>query len=174
MVPLDEPWRPFRSREDFEFAELVHTAALNKNQIDTLVKLVKQCERNPGSFTFEGASDVEQSWEDASKLLTPVRPFCIYYFTFLITNYVPCCQFTQHEVKEKFEGEVHTFDTWSRPLWEWLLDHLVDPDIIQHFEWDAQKVSRFTEEGSTRIYSEPWTGNRFWKIQVYSINLIVI
>lgn len=73
-TPLDDtPWLPFRSREDFEFAELAHTAALNKGQIDRLVKFIKKCEMNPGSFTFEGFQDVESSWKDADKLLTPVR-----------------------------------------------------------------------------------------------------
>lgn len=71
----ETPWRPFCSQEDFEFAELVHTAALSRNQIDTLIKFIKRCERNPGSFTFERAQDVERSWEDASKLLTPVSAF---------------------------------------------------------------------------------------------------
>jgi hypothetical protein len=76
VAPLDQhPWRPFRTREDFELAELVHAAALNKDQVDTLVKLIKRCERNPGSLTFEGVQDVERSWEDTSKLLTPVRTF---------------------------------------------------------------------------------------------------
>ena len=71
----ETPWRPFCSQEDFEFAELVHTAALSRNQIDTLIKFIKRCKRNPGSFTFERAQDVERSWEDASKLLTPVSAF---------------------------------------------------------------------------------------------------
>jgi hypothetical protein len=71
----ERPWRPFRSREDFELAELTHAAALNKGQIDTLVKLIKRCEKNPGSLIFEGVQDVERAWEDASKLLTPVSAF---------------------------------------------------------------------------------------------------
>ena len=75
VLPDEKPWRPFRSQEDFEFTELVHTAALNRGQIDMLVKLIRQCEKNPGSFTFEGAQDVEKSWEDASKLLTLVSAF---------------------------------------------------------------------------------------------------
>ena len=75
-MPLDQtPWSPFHSREDFEFAELVHTAALKRDQVDRLAKLIKRCERKPGSFMFEGIQDVERSWEDASRLLTPVRPF---------------------------------------------------------------------------------------------------
>ena len=70
-MPLNkEPWRPFRSREDFELAEIAHSA-----QLDTLVKLIKRCEKNPGALTFEGAQDVERSWEDASRLLTPVSSF---------------------------------------------------------------------------------------------------
>ena len=40
--PDDEPWRPFHSREDFEFAELVRDAALNQTQIDRLIKLVQR------------------------------------------------------------------------------------------------------------------------------------
>lgn len=33
-------------------------------------------------------------------------------------------------------------------------------------EWDAQRVSRNTEGGGSRIYTEPWTGDRFWEVQV--------
>ena len=91
MPPIsEEPWRPFRSQEDFEFAELVHAAALNQKQIDKLVKFIKRCERNPGSFTFEGAQDVEQSWEDASKLLTPVSALCTDRLALLTVYPAPC------------------------------------------------------------------------------------
>jgi hypothetical protein len=80
--PLDKsPWLPFRSKEEFEFAELAHVAALIKDQVDDLVKLIKRCERNPGSFMFEGVQDLERSWEDASKLLTPVHFFVPYIST---------------------------------------------------------------------------------------------
>lgn len=72
MLPDENPWLPFCSQEDFEFAELAHTAALSRNQIDALIKFIKQCKRNPGLFTFEKAQDVEWSWEDVSKLLTLV------------------------------------------------------------------------------------------------------
>ena len=52
--------------------EIAHNASLSKEQVDTLVKLIKRCEKNLGALTFEGSQDVEQSWEDASRLLTPV------------------------------------------------------------------------------------------------------
>jgi hypothetical protein len=70
--PDDEPWRPFRSREDFEFAELARDAALNHPQIDGMIKLIQRCQDGPGPFTFHSHNDLKRSLEDASKLLTPV------------------------------------------------------------------------------------------------------
>ena len=46
------------------------------------------------------------------------------------------------------------------------MDHLIDPELIRHFEWDMQKISRFDGKDSTWIYTEPWTGEHFWDAQV--------
>ena len=48
------------------------------------------------------------------------------------------------------------------------MDHLKNPDIVRQFEWDAQKVERYDGEEFTRVYTEPWTGDRFWEVQVCS------
>src|ERR1700749_4596513 len=80
--PDDEPWLPFNSREDFEFAELVHDAALNRNQIEKLIQLIQRCQDTPGSFTFKKYDDLKESLEDASKLLTPVTTILL-----LVVNY---------------------------------------------------------------------------------------
>jgi len=70
--PDDEPWRPFRSREDYEFTELVHDAALNGIQIDKMIKLIQRCQDESGPFTFQNHKDLKTTLESASKLLTPV------------------------------------------------------------------------------------------------------
>ena len=70
--PDDKPWRPFQSREDFEFAELVHDAALNRPQIERLIKLIQRCQDAPGAFTFRNYGDLKNSLDSASKLLAPV------------------------------------------------------------------------------------------------------
>lgn len=70
--PDDNPWRPFRSREDFEFAELVHDASLNRPQIERFIKLIQCCQDAPGAFTFRKYSDLKDSLESASRILTPV------------------------------------------------------------------------------------------------------
>lgn len=70
--PDDEPWRPFRSREDFEFAELAKDAALNRRQIERMMKLIQRCQDGPAPLTFENYNDFKDSLENASKLLTKV------------------------------------------------------------------------------------------------------
>ena len=75
-------------------------------------------------------------------------------------------QFEHHNIIKKYNGKDRKYETWCRPLWEWIMDHLVNPEIVKNFEWDAQKVFRRSGGKRTRIYTEPWTGNRFWDIQV--------
>jgi len=70
--PDDTPWLPFHSREDFEFAELVHDTALNQPQIEKLIKLFQRCQEAPGSLTFRNYKDLRESLEKASMMLTPV------------------------------------------------------------------------------------------------------
>lgn len=70
--PDDEPWLPFKSREDFEFAELAHDAALNRPQIERMIKLFQRCQKMPGPLTFKKYNDLKESLEKASSILTPV------------------------------------------------------------------------------------------------------
>ena len=81
-------------------------------------------------------------------------------------------QFKCHEVTCDFEGDKLTYKTRCHPLWDWILDHLVDWDLVQQFEWDVRKVFRYNKEKNTyvQLYLEPWTGKRFWDVQVRSIN----
>ena len=64
-----------------------------------------------------------------------------------------------------------TYEFWCRPLWDWVMDHLINPEIVRHFEWDAQKVFKYDGKNYSRLYTEPWTGKRFWEIQVRTFGL---
>ena len=68
----NKSWLPFHSREDFEFAELMNDATLNKTQVKRLIKLIRCCQDVPGSFTIKNYNELKGSLENASKLLTPV------------------------------------------------------------------------------------------------------
>jgi hypothetical protein len=71
--PTDEkPWAPFRTRLDFEVAEFSQDAMLNKNQIDTLISLIRRCTENIADFTLHNQSDLNKQWDLASKKCTEV------------------------------------------------------------------------------------------------------
>ena len=67
-----EPWLPFCSREDFEFAEITHQVKMNQPQINNLLKLLHRCQQGPGKVTLQNYKDIKQSWDIASKMLTEV------------------------------------------------------------------------------------------------------
>jgi hypothetical protein len=70
--PEENPWLPFSSREDFEFAEVVHDAKLNKKQIKKLIDIIHRCKKNPEAFTLRDTDELQTSLDDTSKLLTTV------------------------------------------------------------------------------------------------------
>ena len=39
-------------------------------------------------------------------------------------------QFERHDVEREFEGEKKIYETWCRPLWSWVMDHLTDAKIV--------------------------------------------
>ena len=53
------------------------------------------------------------------------------------------------------------------------MDHLMNKEVVSQFEWDSQKVQRYDGKGFTRVYTEPWTGDRFWEVQVYPTSSVL-
>jgi hypothetical protein len=68
----DAPWKPFDSCADFEFAEIALEAALNKKQVDNLVKIIRRCVEGGDSFNLKNHKDLVSLWKDASVLVSPV------------------------------------------------------------------------------------------------------
>lgn len=75
ISPEQHPWKPFRSRLDFEIAEVALEAALNRSQLDKLVKLFHRAAKRDETdlFTIQTAGEMKRMWELASTLRTPVR-----------------------------------------------------------------------------------------------------
>jgi hypothetical protein len=64
--PIDtEPWKPFRSRLDYEVTSLIHDTHMNNSQTKTLLELIQLCIQDPGSFTINGATDLAKIWDAA-------------------------------------------------------------------------------------------------------------
>lgn len=71
VVP--EPWAPFRTREDFEFAEIALETGMTKGQTNAMIKLFHRClKKGEGSFTILNRKDMEDTFKVAANRLTKV------------------------------------------------------------------------------------------------------
>ena len=65
-----EPWAPFRTREDFEFAELTRDTRMTRAQVDTLIGLFRRCiENGKDSFTLLSYNEMRKTLEVASAVV---------------------------------------------------------------------------------------------------------
>lgn len=83
-------------------------------------------------------------------------------------------QFQKVPLTEEYSGTQYNFDVWTRSIWEWSLDLLQNPELEPYFVWDAEKLFKFDGTQFVQFVDEPWTGSRWWDIQVsfmiYSFN----
>ncbi|KAH9021110.1 hypothetical protein EDB83DRAFT_2508328 [Lactarius deliciosus] len=142
-----EPWLPFfNTREDFEFAEILMESNMSKVQSERLIKLVKLCLNRKGTLTFSNYSDLQTTWDRAASQLTP---------------------FSVDNILVRYNGVDQTFPMSFRPLWDWAVDLIMNPQLVDRFVWDAQRIFRHNGETTTRtrVYHEPWTGDALWDLQ---------
>ncbi|KAG1798571.1 uncharacterized protein HD556DRAFT_1208336, partial [Suillus plorans] len=140
----DSPWLPFLCRADFEFAELAHRAALSKEHIDKFLQLIWNIVDGHTKFTFKTHGDVSRAWDKASTQMTP---------------------FEKHIISVDYQKGKLDFDVYSRPIWDWAMDLLNKPILVSHFEWDAQRLYKHNGTRYEQFIHEPWTADRWWRIQ---------
>lgn len=63
--PDPEPWKPFRTRLDFEIADLLLDTRMNKKQSSRLLSLIHRCIKDPQSFTLSDSDDLDKVWSHA-------------------------------------------------------------------------------------------------------------
>jgi len=67
-VKSKQPWKPFRTRSDFEVAEVMLSAHMNRKQIETTIQLfnrVKGTGPTDSDFTLVNHSDLSLIWDHA-------------------------------------------------------------------------------------------------------------
>ncbi|KAG1728188.1 uncharacterized protein EDB91DRAFT_1239436 [Suillus paluster] len=145
VPPVDEvPWRPFQSRGDFKFSEIVLDAALNKGQVDRLLSLIARIVQGDTQVTLKNEADLCTALDNAAAELMP---------------------FTKHEIKVLYKKEQQVFEVHARPLWDWALDLLDNPLLAPHFVWDAQHVYKHNDTDFECFFNELWTGDQWCEIQ---------
>ncbi|KAJ7708057.1 hypothetical protein B0H17DRAFT_1156021 [Mycena rosella] len=140
----DQPWRAFRSQLDFEVAEFCENNMLNKDSTETLISLIRRCGSNPTEFTLANQRELDQIWELASH---------------------KCTAFQKGLITVRYKNEDKEFDTYTRPLWDWVLSLVQDTRLASCFVWDSEKAYKFNGESYIRFYHEPWTADAFWAAQ---------
>ncbi|KAJ7323605.1 hypothetical protein DFH08DRAFT_1029177 [Mycena albidolilacea] len=138
------PWKPFRTRLDFEVAEFCELAMLNKDMTETLLSLIRRCSENFKDFTITNQSELDKLWSLASH---------------------KCTEFVEDSITVPYKKENRTFKTYTRPLWDWVLGLVQDPQLASCFVWDAEKAYKFNGDVYMRFYHEPWTADAFWEAQ---------
>lgn len=68
----EEPWLPYETRGDFEFAELVHEARMSHELTDRLLKLIRNVRAGESELTFNSYSDMRRAWDHASQFYPTV------------------------------------------------------------------------------------------------------
>ncbi|KAI9443747.1 hypothetical protein BJY52DRAFT_1206738 [Lactarius psammicola] len=126
------------------FSDVLMEVGMSKDQYDRLYKALRTSIDGKGPLSLLKYSEMRGAWERASSQLTP---------------------FDFDNISVPYKGVDQTFAMPHRPLWNWAVDLILDPQLAPHFEWDAQKVFKHDGENVTRVYDEPWTADTFWNFQ---------
>ena len=68
----EEPWLPFETRGDFEFAVLVHEAHMSHELTSRLLKLIHGIRAGETELTFDSPNDIRQAWDHATQFYPTV------------------------------------------------------------------------------------------------------
>ena len=75
-----EPFYPFATRLDFQFAEVALAAHLSRSQTEAMLNIIKEAVEGKSAFTLSSFSQLQKTWAEAEKMHTAV---C--FFDFLLT-----------------------------------------------------------------------------------------
>ncbi|KAF8593737.1 hypothetical protein BDV93DRAFT_516331 [Ceratobasidium sp. AG-I] len=145
-VPVgDKPYWPFKTLEDFEFAEIATSASLSAEHTDAMLKLLhKSMDCN---VTFKNNRDLRAAMDRAKTVLTPFEQ---------VDYTIPYPSSTGEDMK---------LTVWIKPLMGWLLELLDNPELQPHFHFHAQRKFRAERNEWIRFVDEPWTADDWREMQ---------
>ncbi|KAF5346809.1 hypothetical protein D9757_013487 [Collybiopsis confluens] len=147
-VPSDlAPWKPWRSRIDFEVAKLALESSMSEDQINTLITILNCVSQGHDNFTLKDNKEIQKMWD-----LTAERS----------------AKFQKAEIPVSFRNqEPETFELYHRPVWDWLQELVSDKALVSQMEWDAQQMYKYDHTTRTwkRFVEEAWSATSWWKIQ---------
>jgi hypothetical protein len=79
-VPESEPWKPFISRDDFEFADAILQAGMNKQQVETILDIICRIKQSCSDLSFSTYNNMKMAWEKATTYYPSVCLFIQFNF----------------------------------------------------------------------------------------------
>jgi hypothetical protein len=66
-IPTDfKPWKPFRTKLDFDVSEFTLRAGLNANLTNDLISLLNRCAQGQDDMTIKDSKEMQAIWDLAS------------------------------------------------------------------------------------------------------------
>lgn len=62
----NEPWKPFNTRADFEFAQLTLEASLSWGQVKHFIQLINHLKSGKEGFSLSNHADLSGHWQQAA------------------------------------------------------------------------------------------------------------
>ncbi|KAL0572513.1 hypothetical protein V5O48_009455 [Marasmius crinis-equi] len=137
------PWRPFLSRFDFEVADLALRCHMTRDLTNTFLNLLEQA-HNGATVSNKTYDQVQAMWEANADRTT---------------------RFQTAPIEVPFQDGFRTFDTYYRPLDDWLREIVEDEGLSRDMNWDARKHYKFNGQEWERFIDEPWTADSWWEFQ---------
>ena len=69
---FETPWKPYKTRLDFEFSEFAMTAYLNEEHVEKLITLLNIAASRQDKLTIASNTELVKIKQTASNMLTPV------------------------------------------------------------------------------------------------------
>ncbi|KAJ7331509.1 hypothetical protein DFH08DRAFT_814819 [Mycena albidolilacea] len=143
LVPTGRPpWAPFPSRADFEWAETMYMAPNRTIEAQLTGMHSNWC--NQSYLKIKTVDELKMYLERAK-------------------HYV--VEFRKHEFEEMFENEIWHFRFFYRDPWDWLLDLVSDPTLIDEIVWYPSRKYLVVDGVRQRLRDEPYNSDKLWELQ---------
>ncbi|KAF8829783.1 hypothetical protein HHX47_DHR2000053 [Lentinula edodes] len=141
-------WLPFCTRMDFEVATLALECSMNDKQTEKLIMLLNHVQQGFDKCTLKDYKEVQDTWdlaaEKSTKACSSLKTSSMFHIAKLLM--------TLMSISDRYGTGYRNF---------------LDKDIVSKMEWHAQRLFKYDANRGiwTRFRNEPWTADRWWKLQ---------
>ncbi|KAJ6474054.1 hypothetical protein C8R47DRAFT_1076489 [Mycena vitilis] len=137
------PWAPFPSRADFEWAET--TYMMPEANIEAQLK------GHHSNFWCDNSYLDIKTVDELKMYLERAKHYVV--------------EFREHEFEATFEGEPWHFKFFYRDPWDWLLDLVSDPTLIDEIAWYPSRKYLVIDGVRQRLRDEAYNSDKLWEMQ---------